>query len=251
MQNQKKAPLSGEYVKDYYNSFLEDSEKSYTDSRWLGSVIGRAHFSQTKRAFEKILGKENYRTALEIGGGDGLWTSFLLPHIGTLDFVDIAHEMIRRAQERFKNITTIVFHCIDFLHFVSDTSYDCIVSFRSFEYIEDKQKAVQKFSSMLTPGGTLIIVTKSPYYDWSGYYTGRLLHTGQWPLATLCRELKTNGFRIIEIRPAIIGKRFDSGLMRGISSLLHRICLRIPWRLLPFSVLQYVSESFIIKSQKL
>jgi len=169
---------TNQVIKETYNKLLSNPDEDYSHHRWFKEPISRYHYKQSKRSFFYVLKDSKYDQALEIGGGDGQWTKKLLAYVNHIDFYDISEGMLNRAKQKLSEHSNINFILGDFSkNELADNSYDLILSFRSFEYFDDKPKFVKDAHLLLKGKGELIIVTKSPKYDWKGYYKTKKIHS--------------------------------------------------------------------------
>lgn len=243
--------ISGDYVKKTYDEFLSTYKDTYSFYRWFRTPVSLFHYRQSKRAFLSVLKNKTYGKSLEVGGGDGVWTEFLLKHTDSIDFLDISIEMIKRAQERFKNTPQISFINTDFFkNTLPSAQYDFLLSFRNFEYFENQEKGIQEFSRLLKDKGEIIIVTKSPEYDWKGYFNNKKFHSAQISITKLSMLLEKNNFRIVRALPAIMGKKISWAPVRIVFDALQIIVLHLPQFLIPNFLFKYVSESYLIYAVK-
>ncbi|NMB56369.1 class I SAM-dependent methyltransferase [Candidatus Beckwithbacteria bacterium] len=97
---------------------------------------------------------------LEVGGGTGDLTPFLLQKIGaegSLVFLDIAPKMFAVAKNKLKSFDNISFILQD-IHFYSDDElFDKIIIFNTFPHFIDKRMALKNCFKLLKPKGKLII----------------------------------------------------------------------------------------------
>lgn len=246
-----KKELTANYVKDTYNDFLSSYDNTYTYFRWQRTPLSRYQFRQSKRVFIKALEKYKFSQSLEIGGGDGGWTPFLLAHTDKLDFLDISTEMLKRAKEQLKDYTNITFIESDFLeNSLEDEKYDSVLSFRNFEYFPDKEKAVSEIKRVLKKNGILILVTKNPLYDWKGDIQRKTLHKKQLKIRELINLFNKNGFKVEYVYPTIIGKRLKYASVRWIFDLIHRLVVLLPWEFWYSIGLPFLSESVLMRAYK-
>lgn len=246
-----KTELTNQFVKETYNKMMSEYDKGYHHFRWFREPISRYHHKQSKRSFLYALKGAQYDRALEIGGGDGEWTKILLNYVNHIDFYDISEEMIKQAKNRLKDNDNIEFFLGDFLeNTLVDNSYDFILSFRSFEYFDDKNKFMRELNRLLKDKGEVILVTKSPYYDWKKYYKSKTLHSGILPIKDLIAMFKKHGFEVKLVKPAIVGKKLSWSFFRFMFDIFHHKNYWFKFNVLPLSILQYISESFIIKVVK-
>ena len=102
---------------------------------------------------------------------------------------------------------------------------------------------------MLASKGTLILVTKSPQYDWKGYFKTKTLHQGVMDIRLVKRSLQEQGLDVIDIYPAIVGKMLATALGRFIGHIMQWF-LVITRRFFPLSLSRYVTESYLIVARK-
>ncbi|MFA6466925.1 MAG: methyltransferase domain-containing protein [Patescibacteria group bacterium] len=243
--------LDNQFVREAYNQSMGNYPAGYHHWRWFREAISRYHYKQSKRSFLYALKGSHFDKALEIGGGDGEWTKILLSYVGQIDFYDISEEMMKQAKNRLADKQNINFFLGDFLeNDLSDYSYDFILSFRSFEYFDDKEKFFQETKRLLKSGGKMIMVSKSPHYDWKKYYQSKKLHSGILPIQEIIKMFASHDFEIELVKPAIVGKKLSWPLMRFLFDIFHRSNYLFKFNILPLFILQYISESFIIKVVK-
>jgi len=254
MNSDKRKPPDSVFVRDTYDTLLEKLPQGYSEFRWNENVVSRFHYRQSRRALLRALATVPVKMgrALEVGGGGGAWTPFFAARAAQVDFLDISGEMLREAQSKLARFQNIRYMHTDFLEWEPEpAAYDLVVSIRNLEYMQDTSAVLARMSRALRQGGTLILSTKNPQFDWKGYFDGKALHGGQIPVATLTTLLHECGFAVTHIYPAIIGKRIRYAPMRFIWDVLQRVSLRLPRSLVPLSLLKYISESFLIVAQKI
>ena len=128
-------------------------------------------------------------------------------------------------------------------------SYDAIQAFRCFEYFSDKGAALDQFFRLLAPGGTLVLATKCPQFDWRGYFAKRSLHQGIVEPRALCRSFRAHGFEIVDVLPAIVGKGLSYRFGRWFGRHLQAFLLRTRgW--FPLILSRYVCESYVYVVRK-
>lgn len=244
--------LNSEYVKDLYNNFLASPEEDYTYNRWQKTPLNVYQYRQTARVLLKLLASNKYDRALEIGGGDGVWTELTIGRLKQLDFFDISEEMLKRAKVKLAQHGNINYLQGDFLQSnLAGNNYDVAFLFRVFEYFNDKNSALRMLNKILKDNGEMFIITKSPAYDWQGHYQKKVFHSGQLPILRLLKLLQEHDFEIISVKPAIVGKLLRWSVCRWFFNQVQRLNCFLPVNLLPLSILQYISESFIIRARKI
>lgn len=251
MDKQSPGGLTGSYVQEHYDRFFSSDEKDYTFDRWQRTPESKYHFAQSLRVFLRAIAPIHAQNALEIGGGDGLWTRVFAPHAERMTCVDISEGMLKQAQKKLADLSTpIAFFHQDFLKntFV-DGQFDAVLAFRCFEYFEDKERAFHELYRVLAPGGTLVLMTKSPQYDWRGYFATKPLHAGVMEVSTLAAAFERTGFRVTDIYPGITGKGLSTRLGRWIGHGLQMFFMATR-RWFPRSIMRYFCESFLFVLEK-
>ncbi|NMC36384.1 class I SAM-dependent methyltransferase [Candidatus Beckwithbacteria bacterium] len=99
-------------------------------------------------------------TVLELGGGTGDLSPFIIKKIGSkgsLVFLDFSPKMIQKAQSKLKKFPNIAFINIDIHNYHQNQLFDKIVIFNTFPHFADKKKALTNCYKALKPKGKLII----------------------------------------------------------------------------------------------
>ncbi len=242
--------MKNSYAKEYYNDFLKKLPTDYKSARWFSKPETRLDYNQTRASLLWALSDSNFDSVLEIGPGDGVWTDLLIPRAKKLTLLDQSIEMIARAKERLKDIPNISFVNEDFLKYSSQEKYDLIFAIRCFEYFEDKDFAMKQFSSLLNPGGKLVVVTKNPRHASMQAVMEKELHKGQIDKKTLTRLLRNAGFEEIKVMSATWRFKAKFALLRAIFRVLHTLHVRTNgFFKVPF-LTEPLTESYLYVAQK-
>jgi|CXWL01.1.fsa_nt_gi ubiquinone/menaquinone biosynthesis C-methylase UbiE len=218
------AKLKNAYVKDYYNAQVSALSSSYMDERWHTSKVKEFEYGQTKRALEKALGVEMVSRALEIGPGDGVWTSLIFSRVtGNLHLVEQSEEMLKRAKEHLVGTDGITFEQGDFLKANPPPQNDLVVAVRCFEYFDQKEVALKKIHNLLVRGGKLIVITKNAKLMTSKKVQHQTLHSDQCTRSQMEQYLRTAGFTVEAVYPAIFRLKASYPPIRFLFGLLHRL----------------------------
>lgn len=107
------------------------------------------------------------RRVLDVGCGTGILLE-LGRHFPLSEYVgvDTSQVAIARARERFRSNPAafpVRFEVADFEHFASTDRYDAIVFNESLTYARDPVAVLERFRSLLVPGGVFVI---SLCYNW-------------------------------------------------------------------------------------
>lgn len=248
MKNEK---LTEEYVKDFYNTELKAMGEKYTDRRWFSSKESAFDYEQTKFALLHALGGATHQHGLEVGPGDGVWTKYIALRVAALDLLDQSEEMLRRAKEELRDLHNITYTQGNFAEVeLGKNKYDLITSVRCFEYITDKERAIQKLYAALQPGGTFVLITKNPHYRTMKNWKRPLLHTEQMGREELVRLMQKHGFIVNAVYPAVYRWKSSYALFRGIFTLLQKLTVLtngkvfIPW------LTDRATESYVFVARK-
>jgi len=243
--------LDSDYVKSYYDKFLSGYDKEYSYYRWQAGPVEKLHYYQTKKTILPFLSRLR-GTVLEIGGGDAVWTKEYVKNIERLTFLDISEEMISRAKKTISDFSEKISYLNnDFLKKdFENNSFNHVVSIRNLEYFTDKNSFLLKVKNLLKDNGTFVLVTKSPKYHNNDKAKQKALHTAQIDIKDLIKMIESHGLKVLDVRPAILGKLFRFSFMRFVSNVLHQIFLWFPWKIGTLRFLSHFSESFLIYVKK-
>lgn len=247
-----KQQLSGEYVGQYYDSFLSKLGTYHSDHRWFEGPVNLAHYEQTKKTLERGFSKIDLGKVFEVGGGDGIWTMLYVEKCSKIFYLDVSLEMLGQAKKRLAQFENkIEYSQGDFLeNNFPDTVCNTFVSIRNFEYFVDKKKFLSEVNRLLIKGGSFLLVTKSLHYNVHTQLKSKVLHSKQISISEVISLLKEEGFDIIDVKPAIFGKLLRLKFMRSLSKQIHSVLLSLPWKILPIRLLGFLSESFYIYAKK-
>ena len=213
--------MKNTYAREYYDSFLKQLPTDYKSARWFSSAEAKLDYDQTKAVLVKALGDATFQDVLEVGPGDGVWTDLIIPKANSLTLLDQSIEMINRAKERLKDVTSIFFVHSDFLTYVPEKSFDLVFAIRCFEYFENKTIALQQLSALVKSGGTLMIVTKNPDHATMKRVQQRELHTGQVSKSEMNALLEKAGFRLERVLSATWRFKAKYTVLRAVFRVLH------------------------------
>lgn len=242
--------LNSQYVRNFFNRRAEELSEDYTFHRWFSSPAAVADYRQTERTILRVLEKK-LGEVLEIGPGGGIWTKFLAIRARTVHCIDQSEKMLHQAQRHLVDCSNVTYECSDFLESQISRTYEYIVSIRAFEYFEDKERAIRKMSSFLTPGGCLLLVTKNPRsIGFALREDPPLLHSGRMDCKEIVSLLQQNGFMLEAVYPAVLKWKAEFVLSRILFDFLHRLTLRlggVHW----FPFMTYCVESYLFKARKI
>ena len=236
-----------DYVRSFYNSLDKKSYKTYSDWKWFRSKSSKAQYIQTKNTIIKVLNGKRFSSAFEIGPGDGIWTKLLLNYSKQIDALDLSEEMLDMATKRLNGAKVGLRHG-DFLTTKIKKKYDLIYSIRCIEYLPDKDRAINKISSIANKGAGVLLVTKNPHFM-KLIKQDKKLHSNQIEVLALKGLLEKYGLQVVFIHPAVFGKGFHIPMIRPFLSIMHDRILRKTVFKNNFFI-KHFSESFLIFAQK-
>jgi ubiquinone/menaquinone biosynthesis C-methylase UbiE len=226
------------------NNNLSQTPKAETFKKeFLEKYLAKAPISLALiRAAEcRELSEENYlRPVLDIGSGNGLFTSILFKD--SIDIgLDISHKEIKQAKKTSK-YQYLVASNIEQISF-KDESFSTIFSNSVFEHLTDLTKALKEIHRILRKDGTFIFTTYTKAFGDTLFYSKMLVKLGipitaDFYSKTINRIfnhknlfsfeeweeiLSKNGFKVIECKqylPEKIMKIFDFFLPFSLFNLL-------------------------------
>lgn len=139
---------------DYWDA--EYYKKNSQIQFWVGMYI-----------LNNLLQLKGNESVLDIGCGDGKITAEIAQRVpqGTVLGIDASPSMIAESKSQFATIKNMDFQLADATTFLSETPFDLIVSFSTFHWIQDKERALTNIFSMLKPGGTMVIFMQNGESD--------------------------------------------------------------------------------------
>lgn len=215
--------LDSEYVKSYYDKAMEKLEDDYSEFRWNRSVESRFDYEQTRRTLEKIIEGLKFKSAIEIGPGDGTWTSLFIKKSDSYTVIDQSAEMIKRLEHKFVGYN-IKYIQSDFLQYHSTNTHDVLFAIRCFEYFNDKNKALKKIYNMIEKDAFAIVTTKNINFIGS-VSKNKLLHSGQISVKKMLDLAKGVGFDVVAIYPTTLRVKSKYLISRIVFRTLFKIGL--------------------------
>ncbi|RFC65214.1 methyltransferase domain-containing protein [Fulvimarina endophytica] len=117
-------------------------------------------------ALERMLGKRRIGSMLDIGTGTGRMLELLSSRCERMLGVDASREMISAARAKLDDaqIRNAQVRLGDAYNLpATGETYDLVVLHQVLHYLDDPMRAVREASSMLAPGGRLLIVDFAPH----------------------------------------------------------------------------------------
>lgn len=112
---------------------------------------------------------------LEVGGGTGGATGYILPHlpvtVSNYVFTDISEALLARAQKKFADVDFIDYRPLNVEFspaeqgFVEE-KFDIVIAFNVLHATQDLGQSVAHVHDLLAPGGTLFLLENTVSMDW-------------------------------------------------------------------------------------
>lgn len=97
---------------------------------------------------------------LDMGAGTGLLTYYIYQKYKNAKYtlIDLSNEMLKIAEERFKDLNNFEFIAVDYINYIYEKDYNAVVSALSIHHLsdEDKQSVYNKAYNVLKSGGVFI-----------------------------------------------------------------------------------------------
>ncbi len=95
---------------------------------------------------------------LDVACGTGIITNLLYEYSKEKVLgIDISNEMIRRANEKYKDNSNVSFRHIDLYDLEEENQFDIAVIYNAYPHFVDQKKLVNKLVSILSPEGKFVI----------------------------------------------------------------------------------------------
>lgn len=164
-----------------------------------------------------LLGDVAGKRVLDAGCGSGVLAAELVARGARVTGIEVSAGMADLARERLdRDVPIQVADLAQPLDFLSDASFDTVVSSLVLHYIEDWTTPLGTFARVLVPGGVAVISTHHPTMDWQlagGSYLETRRYTDTWnvggkpvdvtcwrrPLAAMFGALRSAGFEVEDI----------------------------------------------------
>jgi SAM-dependent methyltransferase len=178
-----------------------------------------------------LLGDVRGLRVLDAGCGPGAYTARLLDQGASVVALDVSPAMVDYARVRAAGRAEV--HVADLaapLDFLTDHSFDVVLSPLTLEYVRDWRATLAEFHRVLAPGGRVVVSVTHPQFDvqyyqstryfdvervsaeWSGFGTKVRVPSYRRSLAETLNPFFDAGFvitRVVEPRPTEEFKRAD------------------------------------------
>lgn len=236
------------WMRNFYNQKARKiSDRGYEYARWFSTRKNRRQYKFSTNSLLYHLRDIQFKNCLDVGCGPGTWTRLLLEKYPNAKFtcLDISKEMIFqfKSQIKSKNVKTKI---NNFLDQKFHEKFDFIFCSRAIEYIPNKDKVINKFYFLLSPGGKAIVVTSPPHPTTLAIkraFTGKvnLQHTQRISVKKMNYLLRKSRFINIKFYPILFS---DFPLVP--TSFLFRSLYRKKWGILS----KIFASGYIVKFEK-
>jgi ubiquinone/menaquinone biosynthesis C-methylase UbiE len=169
------------------------------------------------KAIKKIADQSS--SVLEIGAGTGRFTLEIAPLVKQVTAIDISEGMLEYLRQKMKSkgITNVNLVRANFIEASFNEKFDLIVSFSAIEYLKDEKALFAKISSLLVPGGHLIITTThNTFFRWwgrMGNYFRQGVYMNAYSKTKMRRLLSSNGLLPVEVTDLCLKSIFSKGIL--------------------------------------
>ncbi len=238
--------MQTDIVRQHYNTKLSGNKTPYETMRWGHSSQAEAGYRATLYAVNTYvvpLLKQN-SSLFELGPGPATWTKELITHcqFAQISLVDISKEMLEQAKKALAGLVDdkVSYTVTDILDYQPSIQHDFFFSSRMLEYVPDKTTALRNILAGLRSGASGAIITKTPQYSRMGSrQPQREIHKHQidpQQMVDLLRSLDADVTLLRHVTCVV--PKLQSGRADSVVNWLARY--------IPFSILRYVSESYIV-----
>ncbi len=145
--------------KDEVQSFFDSEAGEYTTDVLEGSVGNRFLNHLDIELFENAIEDLAFKRVLDVGIGNGRFSSRLWQRSEEIVGVDLSEAMLEMSRQRLASADNIKFVAGDIERIDLDQlgTFDLIVSFRVFKYFENISDTVTRLAEQVRPGGVMVI----------------------------------------------------------------------------------------------
>ena len=189
------------------------------------------------------------KRVLDAGCGPGVYSEWLLAHGAEVVAVDVSAKMIELARRRIGSALDVRLADLSKpLTFLSDESFDIVLSSLTLHYIKDWSSTLAEFYRVLRPGGCSVLSVGHPFFDYTYFKSEKYFDTelvgSEWKgfegvkiyMPTFRRSLEETlnplieaGFcidRILEPRPTEEFRKADPEAYAELSQRPAFLCIR-------------------------
>lgn len=137
---------------------IDTHKKGFSQNRFVKDSLARYNF---------VVDYVKSKTVLDIACGEGYGSSLLSKTAKNVTGVDIAHEIIKNAKEKYQLKSNIKFVFSDAVDFLTKTNkkFDVIISFETVEHVKNYMQFIELLRKCLKCGGTLVLSTPNKRFS--------------------------------------------------------------------------------------
>lgn len=143
----------GSPVRQHYDSLIDEINDPARDDSVLKEYMNKWDGQE----FIDELQLADDKTVLEICVGTGRLALKVCGNCKSFTGIDFSPKTIERAKINLNAFTNSNLTCADFFDYQFDSKFDVIYSSLTFMHIRDKQTAINKIASLLTPNGRFVL----------------------------------------------------------------------------------------------
>ena len=146
-------------LRAHYDALIDQNNDPARDPRPLRDYMDQ----WDGPAFLDALTLTPEKAVLEIGVGSGRLALRIAPLCAVFWGIDLSPKTITRAEENLSSCPNVTLITGDFLEYPFPRPFDVIYSSLTFFHISNKEEAIRKVTSLLTPGGRFVLsIDKNP-----------------------------------------------------------------------------------------
>jgi len=187
---------------------------------------------------------------LDLGCGDGLVTSLVLPHVDL--GLDPDPEAVRRARRSgvYDRLEALAVEAAD----LPAGSFGTVISNSVLEHVPEIDRALGAAARLLGPGGRLVFTAPTeafsawlalPHPGYAAWRNRHYAHLNLWPLERWRRRLEQAGLRVEQVRPYLRRRLVAAWDLLELAQRLRageRRPAGLLWRRLPPGVVQRLAR---------
>ena len=143
----------GKAIIKHYDNLIEAGNDPVYDPFPLQQYMNKWDGQVFIDCLQPLAGKN----VLEIGVGTGRLAVKVSPQCENFVGIDISSKTIEKAKQNLCNFNNATLICGDFLSYDFDSKFDIIYSSLTFFHIKEKQKAIEKTSTLLNPNSRIVL----------------------------------------------------------------------------------------------
>ena len=140
-------------VSRHYDALIDENNDSFHDSPELAAYMDK----WDGQKLLDMLAPKAEQTVLEIGVGTGRLARRTAPLYQSFTGIDLSEKTVERAKSNLASFPNVTLYCDNFLTYPFEERFDTVYSSLTFMHIRQKQRAFEKVSTLLVPGGRFVL----------------------------------------------------------------------------------------------